>query len=58
MGAIAVIGAMLIICMVSATPEQIRHARANPPAWLTFACRLAWVVAALLVGQFFFFPPI
>lgn len=52
MGAAVVIVAMLVICMVSATPEQIRHARANPPRWLNVAFWMSMIGLALLFGQF------
>ena len=52
MGALAVIGALLVICLASATPEQIRHARANPPRWLNVAFWMGIVWLVILFGQF------
>ena len=53
MGVVVVVAAVLAICMASATPEQVRHSRANPPAWLNVAYWMSIVVLVLLVGQFF-----
>lgn len=53
MGVVFVVAAVLAICMASATPEQIRHSRANPPSWLNVAYWMSIVVLVLLVGQFF-----
>ena len=49
---IAVIAVFLLLCMASATPEQIRHARENPPRWLNVAFWMSMVGLAILFGQF------
>lgn len=49
---IAVVAVFLLLCMASATPEHIRHARENPPRWLNVAFWMSIVGLAILFGQF------